>query len=43
MEGQGLEKLLNHEQMMEWQLLYEATDRYTDGWLSAGMVYPSVP
>jgi hypothetical protein len=41
--SKGLEKLLNHEQMMEWQLLYEATDRYTDGWLSAGMVYPSVP
>jgi hypothetical protein len=43
MEGQGLEKLLNHEQMMEWQLLYKATDKYTDGWLSAGMVYPSAP
>ncbi|CAM6064517.1 unnamed protein product, partial [Sphagnum tenellum] len=34
--SKGLEKLLNHEQMMEWQLLYKATDRYTDGWLSAG-------
>jgi hypothetical protein len=36
MELQGLEKLLSHEQKIEWQRLYEATDKYTDGWLSAG-------
>jgi hypothetical protein len=38
MELQGLEKLLSHEQKREWQRLYEATDKYTDGWLSAGMM-----
>ncbi|CAK9207324.1 unnamed protein product [Sphagnum jensenii] len=34
--SKGLEKLLSHEQKIEWQRLYEATDKYTDGWLSAG-------
>jgi hypothetical protein len=38
MELQGLEKLLSHEQKIEWQRLYEATDKYTDGWLTAGMM-----
>ena len=35
---QGLEKLLTHDQMTEWRNLYAATDRYTDGWLTAGKV-----
>jgi len=34
--SKGLEKLLSHEQKIEWRRLYEATDKYTDGWLSAG-------
>lgn len=33
---QGLEKLLTPEQAEEWRDLYEATDAFTDGWLSAG-------
>lgn len=34
--SQGLETLLNEEQLQEWQELYEMTDLYTDGWLTAG-------
>lgn len=33
---QGLEGLLNEEQNQEWQELYELTDAFTDGWLTAG-------
>ncbi|XP_024400346.2 protein phosphatase EYA [Physcomitrium patens] len=33
---QGLESLLSPEQAKEWSDLYEATDAFTDGWLSAG-------
>lgn len=33
---QGLETLLNDEQIQEWQELYELTDSYTDGWLTSG-------
>ncbi|KAH7300508.1 hypothetical protein KP509_24G065900 [Ceratopteris richardii] len=36
MYTQGLETLLNEEQLQEWQELYELTDSYTDGWLTAG-------
>lgn len=32
----GLETLLTPEQAKEWRDLYEATDLFTDGWLSAG-------
>lgn len=34
--NQGLETLLSPEQAGEWRDLYEATDKFTDGWLSAG-------
>jgi len=33
---QGLETLLTPEQVIEWCDLYEETDAFTDGWLSAG-------
>lgn len=33
---QGVETLLTTEQLQEWQELYELTDSYTDGWLTAG-------
>ncbi|KAG0586287.1 hypothetical protein KC19_2G079200 [Ceratodon purpureus] len=33
---QGLDTLLTPEQDKEWHDLYEATDSFTDGWLSAG-------
>lgn len=33
---QGLETLLKEEQLQEWRELYELTDIYTDGWLTAG-------
>jgi len=33
---QGLETLLTAEQIIEWCDLYEETDAFTDGWLSAG-------
>lgn len=32
----GLEKLLTQDQLTEWNNLYEATDIFTDGWLTAG-------
>ncbi|KAJ7548477.1 hypothetical protein O6H91_07G013800 [Diphasiastrum complanatum] len=34
--SQGLEKLLKDDTLQEWKELYEATDQYTNGWLSAG-------
>lgn len=33
---QGLEGLLSMDQKKEWQELYEATDEFTDQWLSGG-------
>jgi EYA(Eyes Absent) family protein len=33
---QGLDNLLTTEQAKEWRDLYEATDLFTDGWLSTG-------
>ena len=35
---QGLETLLNDEQLQEWKELYEMTDTYTDNWLTAGIL-----
>ena len=35
---QGLETLLNDEQLQEWKELYEMTDTYTDHWLTAGIL-----
>ncbi|KAG0570103.1 hypothetical protein KC19_6G138800 [Ceratodon purpureus] len=32
----GLENLLTQAQLTEWKNLYEATDTFTDGWLTAG-------
>lgn len=35
----GLDTLLTPEQDKEWHDLYEATDSFTDGWLSAGNLH----
>eukprot|EP00249_Psilotum_nudum_P022253 c28436_g1_i2 orf=322-1344(-) len=34
--SKGLEQLIREEQLQEWQELYECTDTFTDGWLTAG-------
>lgn len=36
---QGLEGLLSMDQKKEWQELYEATDEFTDQWLSGGSLF----
>jgi len=35
---QGLEKILDQHMVKVWNDLYSLTDKYTDGWLSSGIL-----